>query len=77
MAHGYKKGGLKPDKYHIVKGDSSPRDPAAIYFVLRVDKDPHARRALALYADSVREDNSQLSDDLIALLHKTAQKGDV
>ena len=37
-------------KYRIAKSDGTPVDPAAKYFVLRVDKDPHARTALRRYA---------------------------
>ena len=50
--HDYLKGGWKR-KYTITKADGSPVDPMAIYFVLRLDEDPCARRALAVYADAV------------------------
>jgi len=50
--HDYLNGGWKR-KYHLTKADGSPVDPQAIYFVLRLDEDPCARRALAVYADAV------------------------
>ena len=70
----YLKGGLKKDKYRIKKivNRNSPYytryedvHPDAEYFVLRIDADPHARKALLAYADSVIKDNSELSNDLI------------
>jgi hypothetical protein len=36
----------------------------AQYFVLRVDKDPHALKALKCYRDSVKKDNSKFAWDL-------------
>lgn len=41
-------------------------DPDAAYFVLRVDGecDPHARKALAVYADSVEVDNPVFADSI-------------
>lgn len=55
-------------KYMIHKADGSPVDPEADYFVLRLDKDPHARKAALQYALSVRKDNRQLHDDIVAKL---------
>lgn len=65
---GYMKGGLRK-KYRIEKIDGET-DPDAEYFVLRTDKDPHARKALLTYAVSVREDNEEFSDDLFDMLRK-------
>ena len=65
MSESYKEGGLKRDKYHITKGDGSPCDPEAEYFVLRVDKDPHAFIAVMTYANSVHDDNPELSADIM------------
>jgi hypothetical protein len=50
-------------KYKIEKRDGST-DPNAEYFVLRIDKDPHARFAAYAYADVCEKDNSLLADDL-------------
>ena len=64
----YKKGGLIKDKYLIFKSTSNgiiPVDLDSKYFVLRVDKDPHALIALYAYAISVKRDNKELSDDLL------------
>ena len=36
----------------------------AKYFVLRFDKDPHARVAMAAYADSVESVNPKFADDI-------------
>ena len=63
MSEEYKKGGLKL-KYIITKANGNPVDEDAKYFVLRYDTDPHARKALLAYAESVRSDNSQLASDL-------------
>ena len=60
---GFKKGGWKP-KYNISKTNGKPVDPNADYFVLRLDKDPHARKALRAYAVSVKDDNPQFAIDL-------------
>ena len=59
----YKNGGYVK-KYMIHKSNGKPVDPNADYFVLRIDKDPHALKALAFYAESVKVDNEELSNDL-------------
>lgn len=41
-------------------------------FVLRYDRDRHARVALAAYAESVRAENPELSNDLRAVLASSA-----
>ena len=51
-------------KYIIGKADGSRVDPDADYFVLRIDKDKHARKALKAYADSIKEENPRLSEDI-------------
>jgi hypothetical protein len=51
-------------KYNIEKADGTPVDPAADYFVLRLDSDPAARAAALAYADHVADDNPQLANDL-------------
>lgn len=61
----YKIGGYEK-KYHLSKTNGQPLDPAADYFVLRIDKDPHALVALKAYAESVQIDNLQLAQDLWA-----------
>jgi hypothetical protein len=63
----YKRGGLKTDKYIILKnkkGGPVPVDKNAEYFVLRIDADPHARKALHAYADSVESDNQKLAKEI-------------
>ena len=60
---GYMKGGLKR-KYVIEKANGKPIDKDAVYFVLRVDKDPHAIPALLSYAASVRNDNPEFASDV-------------
>lgn len=62
---GYKRGGLQESKYLISKTDGSEMDPEAWYFVLRVDKDPHAKVAALTYANSVESDNPRLAKELI------------
>ena len=64
---GFKKGGWKP-KYNISKTNGKPVDPNADYFVLRLDKDPHAIEALHSYAISVYRDNKELSRDLMRIV---------
>ena len=59
----YRHGGYEK-KYIIRKANGNPIDPKADYFVLRLDKDPHALRALATYAKSVATDNLELAHDL-------------
>jgi len=56
-------------KYMIAKVDGSPVDPAADYFVLRLDTDPHARVAALAYARSVKTDNVELAKDLALLVY--------
>jgi hypothetical protein len=52
------------NKYKIEKADGSPIDPKAVYFVLRLDTDPHARAALFEYMKSVSRDNPELANQI-------------
>ena len=62
---GYLTGGLR-NKYVITKTSGSEVDPKADYFVLRLDKDPHAIAAILRYAFSIRKDNPEFALDLFA-----------
>jgi len=64
--HICKTGGLR-QKYNITKTSGEPVDDGAVYFVLRVDEDPHARKALRAYAESVAVENEVLAHDLFML----------
>jgi hypothetical protein len=65
--HDYKTGRYEK-KYTIQKADGSPADPQADYFVLRIDEDPHARKALAIYAESLAYDNPLFAYDILVKL---------
>jgi hypothetical protein len=67
--HDYKTGGLRR-KYNITKTTGEPVDESAVYFVLRVDEDPHARKALRAYAESVEDENDVLASDLLMLAER-------
>ncbi len=56
-------GGLD-NKYIISKRSGNLVDPKADYFVLRLDKDPNAIKAISAYAVSVMNDNPDLAFDL-------------
>ncbi len=60
---GYKKGGWRK-KYIIRKASGNPIAGRARYFVLRFDIDPHARVAMAAYADSVESVNPKFAEDI-------------
>ena len=51
-------------KYKVTYADGSPTSQGADYFVLRLDSDEHARRAIRLYAELRRETNPELAADL-------------
>ena len=53
-------------KYVITKADGSPVDPAAKYFVLRMDTDRAACIAAQAYAGSIASDNPKLATELLA-----------
>ena len=82
----WKKGGYETNRYVIMKRNGKPVDPRADYFVLRIDKDPHARVAAMAYADSVEKDNGKFADGIrravkqynamAELLAAQPQKGD-
>jgi len=55
-------------KYVITKADGSPVDPEAVYFVLRLDTDPHAEKAAETCAASVESENPDLASDLRYML---------
>lgn len=69
----YKHGGCDK-KYIITKKSGKPIDPDADYFVLRIDKDPHALVALESYANSVKVDNMELYNDLIQKVEEYKNK---
>lgn len=52
------------DKY-VVSKTEGPTDPAASYFVLRLDTDPLAREAAKYYAIMVADNNPDLGHQLI------------
>jgi hypothetical protein len=51
------------NKYTVTKIDGST-DPKAEYFVLRIDKDVHARVALGAYADSIEAQEPEFAEEL-------------
>lgn len=51
-------------KYVLEKADGSPVDPSATYFVLRLDSDPAARKAMRVYAEHCGNEN--LAYDILA-----------
>jgi len=57
------------NKYEVVKHDGL-QDPNAEYFVLRIDSDPHARKAALVYAESIQEENPNLAVDIYAQVAK-------
>lgn len=59
-------------KYIITKTSGEPVEPQAQYFVLRIDTDQHARKALIAYARSVGMENPLLAGDLIKWLDNVA-----
>lgn len=73
----YKVGGLEK-RYQIRKlvylTDGQIRtkatDPNADYFVMRLDKDPHALKALMAYSESVRKDNPTFANDILDKLEE-------
>lgn len=56
-------GSLDCPHYDIV-----PVDTDAVYFVLRLDTDPHARKAAFAYAKSVERENPKFARDIQAKL---------
>ena len=53
------------DRFRVTRTDGSPINPAARYLVLDYSgRDPHAKAAIAAYADSIESENSQLAADL-------------
>jgi len=57
-------------KYLLEKADGGEISEDAVYFILRIDTDVHAKRALFTYAKSVQKENPVLARDLIRLLFK-------
>lgn len=51
-------------KYLIRKTDGSPVDPEAVYFLLRLDTDPHARVAALAYANSIEGEDPLLAKEI-------------
>lgn len=64
----FRQGGFGP-RFVVSRTDGKPCRPEARYVVLDGSgADPHAVKALTVYADSVRADNPQLADDLVRML---------
>jgi hypothetical protein len=61
------------DKYDIVKKNGQT-DPEAVYFVLRLDTDPHARAAALAYAHSVKPTNLNLAMDIMLKVNELNAK---
>lgn len=51
-------------KYVISKSDGSPVDPKAAYFVLRLDTDADARKAMRAYARAIKDENPKLAREI-------------
>jgi hypothetical protein len=60
---------LIPTPPSVITDDKLAKN-AAVYFVLRIDEDPHARKALRAYAESVADENDALSSDLLMLTER-------
>jgi hypothetical protein len=69
--HDFLKGGWNWDKYRVEKSDGTPIEPGAVYAVLRIDSDPHARTALRHYAMTVSGINPILAADIMVKLDET------
>lgn len=69
MARNYLNGGVD-NRFVVTKSNGDPIDAEAKYFVLRIDKDPHALASLYTYALSVADENPDLADDLCRLVDK-------
>ncbi len=67
------KKGLEP-KY-LVQKINGKTDPEADYFVLRLDKDKHALKAIKAYAESVQGENMELAFDLLKKVKKYQFEG--
>ena len=52
-------------KFRVEKGDGSEIDPNADYFVLRLDTDRHARKAIIAYAQSIWGEDHELAVKLM------------
>ena len=57
-------------KYVIEKADGSKLDPEACYFVLRLDTDEAARKAMGQYARSCRKKNPELAEQIESCLNE-------
>jgi len=58
-------------KYNVTKADGSPIDPSAQYFVLRIDTDYAARRALQAYISNIRASDPEFAKQLADWLGTT------
>jgi hypothetical protein len=59
----YATGGFE-DRFRVTRTDGKPVRPEARYLVLDYANDPHARAAVAAYADSIETENAQMAADL-------------
>lgn len=59
----YNKGGFEP-RFNITRTDGKEISPDRRYIVLDYANDPHAKKALSVYADSIEKDNPVMARDL-------------
>lgn len=69
---GYMNGGLD-DRYMILDRETGKECNPAKRFVLNYSYDPHAQKALLVYAESVRQVNPTLSSELEAAIVRATQ----
>jgi hypothetical protein len=68
MSSRYQSGGFDP-RFVVTRTDGKPCRPGARYMVLDGSgADPHAAKALKVYAESVRAENPALAGDLDRML---------
>jgi len=51
-------------QYTVIRSDGKTDDPNTKYFVLKVNTDPHALRALRAYQASIRHTNPKMAEEI-------------
>jgi hypothetical protein len=59
----YATGGFE-DRFRVTRTDAKAINPDARYLVLNYAQDPHAKAAIATYADSIEGENPAMAADL-------------
>lgn len=74
MVHEQGKYHVLCDPYLVVRIDGKPLDSLGEFFFIDCSRDPHARKAMLAYADSIEPDNPEKAKDVRKRVHLSEER---